>query len=265
MKIIILCIFLLVISGNIFPNLKFISNLPFKAGEKLVLSISVLGVYIGDQEITIDDVTNYDGHRVIVGKGQLSTTPFISSIYKVDDREVSYVLPDDYIPVYYERWINEGTWHDNIRFNFYPDEHKVDYYQKYFNYDKKTIDFKGILRNYFTLIACMRSVDYDSLISNNENIEIDYLYGTSIKNAKFKPSFKKIRYKDKVVESIYIDEIGGIGMHFTILNDEFRTPIKLVIPAFEVIGFRTISINVELKEFKEGIADLSEALTNTNG
>ncbi len=244
--------------------MKFLPNYPFKAGEKLVLSVSVLGVYIGDQEITIEDVTNYNGQKVIVGKGRLTTTPFISSLYKVDDREVSYVIPDGYVPIYYERWINEGSWHDNIKFNFYPDEHKTDCFQKYFNYEKKTLEYKGILRNYFTLIACMRGVDYDALIKDNENVEIDYLYGTTIKNAKFKPSYKKIRYHDKELESINLEEIGGVGMHFSILKDEFRTPISLIIPAFDVIGFKTISIYVELKEFKEGTTDLLDALSKTN-
>lgn len=244
--------------------MKFLPNYPFKTGEKMVLTIKVLGIYIGDQEIFIENITNYNGKILLVGRGHLSTTPFISSMYKVDDSEITYLLPENFIPIYYERWINEGKWHDNIKFNFFPEEQKVEYAQKVNNYDMKTLKYSGTLRNYFTLISCMRSIDYDYHISNKINIEIDYLFGTTVKKAKFKPSIKKIRYIGKDLEVIYLEEIKGIGMNFYISNDANRTPLRLIIPAFEVIGFKTISVYVELKEFKQGTIEILIDIPATN-
>ncbi len=132
------------------------------------------------------------------------------------------------------------------------------------NYEKKEVNYSGTLRNYFTLISCMRSIDYDYHISNNTDVEIDYLFGTNIKKAVFKPSYKKIKFRDKLVDTIFLDEIGGIGMNFYILNDQTRIPIMLEIPAYDVLGFRTISIFVELKEYAAGTVDFTGFFNETN-
>jgi hypothetical protein len=238
-------------------ELKFLPYYPFKIGEKMSLEIHVLGVYIGDQEITIEDVITYQGQRVITGRGHIFTTPVISALYKIDDSEITYFVAEDYVPVFYERWIDEGNWKDNIRFHFYPDEHKVDAAHKVYNYKVDTINYKGVLRNYFTLISCMRGVDYDYYIKNNQSVDISYLYGTAIKNARFKPSYKRINYKGNDLDTIFLAEIGGIGMNFYIQNDENRIPLRLIIPAFQVIGWKTISVYVELNTFKRGSGDIS--------
>lgn len=246
-----------------FTQLKFLNTYPFKIGEEMTLSISVLGVYVGDQMIVIDDCTNYLGLKVLKGSGRLTTTPFISSMYKVDNREMTYFVPDGFIPFYYERWINEGSWHDNIIFRFYPGQRTVVISQKANNYDKKEVNYTGTLRNYFTLISCMRCVDYDYHISNNINVEIDYLFGTNLKKAVFKPFYSKIKYKDKMTDVIVLEEVGGIGMNFYIIKNPTRIPIRLVIPAFDVIGFKTISIYVEMKEYIEGTKDFTGFFAET--
>jgi hypothetical protein len=261
MKIILL-ILLIFLFNTGFAELKFFSDFPFKIGEKLICSISVLGVYIGDQEIFIEDLTNIDGQQVIVGYGRLSTTPFISSLYKVDDRERTYFLPKGFVPIYYERWINEGSWHDNIKFHFYPDSNKVDIAQKVNNYENRPITYSNVLRNYFTLIVALRAVDYDYHIYHSLNVEIDYLFGTSLKKAIFKPTYKRILMNGEEISSIYLQEIGGIGINFYFKNDAERTPIRLVIPAFEVIGFKTISVYVELKEKISGTREIPPLKTN---
>lgn len=239
-----------------FSEMVFLPYYPFKIGERMLLTINVLGIYVGDQVINVEDLVFTNGKRVVVGSGHLYTTPFMSSFYKVDDLERTWFVPEDFVPLYYERWINEGNWKDNIRFNFFPEQQKVLIAQKVNNFRQDTVNFKGFLRNYFTLISAMRSVDYDYHILNNVNVEIDYLFGTAIKSAKFKPSFRTEKINNKVLDVIYLEEIGGIGMHFYISRDQFRTPIRLVIPAFEVIGFKTISVYVELKEFTPGSADI---------
>ncbi len=256
MKKILLCMSLILLFDLSFADIKFLPDYPFKIGEKLKLTVSILGVYIGDQEVSIDGSTNYNGYNVYIGSEHLFTTPFISSLYKVDDSAISYIVPENYIPIYYERWINEGSWHDNIKFNFSLDGHKVEFAQKMYNYEKKTAEYEGILRNYFTLIFCMRGIDYNYHIKNKVNIDIAYLFGTNIKKASFKASYQKINFKGKDTDSIYLEEIGGVGINFYILNDENRTPIRLIIPAFEVIGFKTISVYAELKEFIKGTIDI---------
>ena len=243
---------LLFLLNTAFSELHYLPFYPFRIGERMLLTINVLGVYIGDQVINVEDIVFTNGQRLVVGSGHLYTTPFISSLYKVDDTERTWFAPEHFVPVYYERWINEGNWKDHILFNFFPEQQKVVVAQKVNGYRKDTVNFKGILRNYFTLIATMRTVDYDYHILQNVPVEIDYLFGTAVKTAKFRPYFKTERINGKLLDVIYLEEIGGIGMHFYISRDENRTPIRLVIPAFEVIGFKTISVYVELKEFVPG-------------
>lgn len=267
MRILIVTLFLFVMN-TAFSELVFLPYYPFKIGERMLLTINVLGIYVGDQVITVEDLVFTNGKRVVVGGGHLYTTPFMSTFYKVDDIERTWFIPENFVPLYYERWINEGNWKDNIRFNFEPREQKVMIAQKVNGYRQDTVNFKGFLRNYFTLISAMRSVDYDYHILNNVNVEIDYLFGTTIKSAKFKPSFRTEKINNSVQDVIYLEEIGGIGMHFYISRDQYRTPIRLVIPAFEVIGFKTISVYVELKEFTPGsydvmpLADIPTGATN---
>lgn len=241
--------------------LKFLSKYPFKIGEKMVFTIKVLGVYVGDQEISLTELTTTNGLRVMVGAGHMTTTPFISSMYKIDDREKSYIIPENFIPIHYERWINEGNWHDHLKFNFFPNRREVEIFQKTVNYDRKVLSYKTTLRNYFTLISSMRSVDYEYHIANNLTVDIDYVYGTTVRTAKFKCSYKKYNLNGQKVDTIYLQEIGGIGMDFYLMNDDNRTPISLIIPAFEVIGFRTINVYVELKEMTLG----SEEIPYING
>lgn len=243
---------LLTLSVSVFAEMVFLPTYPFKIGEKMLLTINVLGIYIGDQVINVEDLIFTNGRRVVVGSGHLYTTPFMSSFYKVDDTERTWFIPENFVPFYYERWINEGNWKDHILFNFFPEQHKVVMCQKVNNYAGIHVSYKNVLRNYFTLISTMRSVDYDYHIQNKVPVEIDYLFGTTIKTARFKPFYKKERFNNQYIDVIYLEEIGGIGMHFYISKDGNRTPLRLVIPAFEVIGFKTISVYVELKEYTPG-------------
>jgi len=244
-------------------DLKFLNYYPFKVGEKMIFSVRVLGIFIGEQHVTLDYCTNYLGLKVIVGGGYLATTPFISTMYKIEDSEKTFFLPEGFIPLYYERWVNEGSWHDNMKFYFYPGQRTVLIAQKVNNYQKQAINYTGTLRNYFTLISCMRSVDYDYYISNKINVEIDYLFGTTLKKAVFKPSYSKVRYGiEGWIDGIVLNEVGGIGMRFQLIRNQSRTPLRLIVPAFDVIGFKTISVDVELRKHIEGKYDILTFLTN---
>lgn len=216
------------------------------------MSIQILGVYIGDQLITVDELTTYQGKRVAVAHGRLTTTSSVSALYKVDDLETTYFIPEDHTPLYYERTINEGNWHDHIRFEFNPAQRQVVIAQKYFSYRKDTLQYSGTLRNYFTLISSVRALDYDAYIASKQEVTIDYLYGTQIKHARFSLKKQTIDFKGRKEKVAVLSEIGGIGMNFYIRDDAERVPLRMVVPAFDVSGFKTISVYAELKEFQRG-------------
>lgn len=253
MKRIAICCALLTACAALWAtNLTFMPFYPFKIGEKLHFTIHVLGVYIGDQEIYLEELGETNGQRVVVGSGHLYTTPVISALYKVDDRERTWFIPENFVPIYYERWLNEGSWKDNVKFRFFPDRNKVIISQRVNGWREDHVAYSGVLRNYLTLIASMRSVDYDYHIFNGIPVEINYLFGTALKTARLKPKYIRQNFKGKGTDMISLEEIGGIGMHFYVSRDADRTPLRLVIPTFEVLGFKTISVEVELKEFRRG-------------
>ena len=251
-RIILFLLLLLSIQPLAFSDLQLLNRFPLKVGEKMTFSVKILGIYIGDQIANLDKISSYQGRKILVGAASLKTTDFISKLYTVDDHEVTFFTLERFIPLYYEKWVNEGNWHDHIQFYFNPGAKQMDYFAAQNNNQKVNLSFEESLRNYFTLIFSVRALDYQYYIDRNVPVEIDYLLGTSVKKSLFKVSRSKMRRNDKDIDIFFLQEQGGIGLNFKIQDNLERIPLELTIPAYKVIGYKTIDIYVELKEYKAG-------------
>lgn len=239
-----------------FSEIKLSKNYPLKLGEKLVYSVSALGAYLGDQVITIDSMKDYNGKTVVAGSGSIKSSDFVSSVYNLNDREITYFLPKDITPIYNEKWIKEGDWIDHMYFSFYPG--KIE-----FKHDKgggvtKTIKYEGtFILNFYALIQFVRLIDYEYYINNKLNIEILYLFGEVPTKTVFKPQYKTINFKGKQKGVIYLEEVGGMNFQVSILNTPERIPILLKVPSYSASS-QSINFDVELKSYLPGKTQITQ-------
>jgi hypothetical protein len=239
-----------------YSEIKLSKNYPLKLGEKLIYSVSALGAYLGDQIITIDSKKEYKGKQVIVGSGSIKSSQFVSSVYNLNDREITYFLPKDITPLYNEKWIKEGDWVDHMFFTFYPG--KIEYKHDKGGSGTTVIKYEGqSILNFYSLIQFVRLVDYDYYINNKLNIEIMYLFGETPTKTVFKPQYKTISFKGKQKGVIYLEEVGGMNFQVSILNTPERIPILLKVPSYSASS-QSINFDVELKSYLPGKTILTQ-------
>ncbi len=246
-----LILWILFLSSNLFAAERFISPLPLRLGEKLVFSVKVLGAYIGDQTLTVDKIVDYNGKKVVEGWG---TSVSKRKVYYLNDKEMTYFDPVTLDPLYNERWVHQGDWVDRMWFNFFPDLQQVIYIHNKGGNKKNTIQYQGRMNSFYTMIAYLRSLDYEWYLTKKKPIEFNYLFGIYLKHAVFKCTATTIRYKGNNVPAVLVKEINGMGYQFIILLNEDRLPFKLVIPG------DSLSFVIYLKDFTRGSALISEGL-----
>ncbi len=229
--------------NSLYPVDKFIDPLPMKVGEKLVFSVHVLGMYIGDQTISVDKLTTYKGRTVAEGWG---TSVSRKKVFYLNDKEKTYFDPVTLDPLYNERWVHQGDWIDRLWFWFYPQDNKVEFKHNKGNNVLNTLNYKGRINSFYTMIAYMRSLDYDYYIKNNKTIDFGYLFGIYYKKASFTAAYTTVKYNNTRTPAVQVKENGGMGYEFVILLDQDRTPYKLVIPGDK------LRMIITIKDLKRG-------------
>lgn len=236
---------------SLFSTEHFIQPLPMKLGEKMVFSVKVMGMYVGDQVITTDKVTEYNGKTVIEGWG---TSQSKRKVYYINDKELTYFDPVTLSPLYNERWVHQGDWKDRMWFYFYPERLQVDFkHNKGGGYLNK-LRYQGRMNSFYTMIAYLRSLDYDWYISRGRTVDFSYLFGIHLKEARFQILPTTVKYQGQKTPAVLIKEIGGMGYQFTILLNADRVPYKLVIPG------ESLSFVIYLREFNPGSQELPVSL-----
>lgn len=244
------------IASPAFAEVRYISPYPIKIGEKIVFTIKVFGIYAGDQVATIDGYRTFQGQKVIVGNATVKSTKTVSKFYNLDDKEVTYFLAKNLNPVYNEKWIVEGKWHDHMVYTFSPTQ--IQYYNKMDGNRIKKIPFRGSnMKNYYTLVISVRSIDYDYYISKKKKIYIHYLLKEKPYLAILKPKYITVKYNGKKQRAIYLEEIkGGLGFKVTILDNKYRIPLNMTIPTLKTDGKKSIELHAILKSYKPGTIEI---------
>jgi len=233
-----------------------LSPLPMKIGEKMIFTIRILGIVAGEQTIEVYGYTNFNGERLVYGGGRTYTIGIVHRMYKMADRDITFMNPDTLAPVYNERIVHEGKWNDHLWFNYMTN--KVKYRQLKDHNRLHVVEFSGLIHSFYTMIAYLRSLDYDYYIESGKKIRFNYMFGNELTKTEMVAKYKTIYTHRKKKQVIDISEIGGQGYHFTILDDEDRRPLKLIIPSYNIPAFKRVDFVIELKKFIRGCQYIGE-------
>lgn len=259
-SIVILCI--LLTCGPAFgEELRLASKFPFKVGEHSLFRVTVFGLEVASIEYNVDDYTRFQGRTVIISTMKIDTTEFFSGWYKIHNKETSFSLPSDFTSVYCEKFVDEAEWFDLVKCTFptnqSPTNYRVNCVSKVSNVKVFSISTNGIMRNFPDLICLVRALDYDYYLKTKKSFEITFLDGLlRLNRFTFHAVQKKMTWRDKEVDTVCLEEVGGNGMAYYMLNDATKAPVLMTVPAFKILGIGTISIYGDLKDYNEGTHDI---------
>ena len=235
----------------LFGEVKILNPLPFKLGEHFSFKIFILGQYVGLFHMQLPTNTNINDVVYPITFSQLFTRPELRSLYDMFDSDKTIFDHTTLLPVYHERTIKEGAWEDHLRLTFSHSEKACFYYSKKRDYKELKLVGKNPIMDYNTLLLYFRSLDYNS-IDLKENIYVSYRHRENVYNSYFNYERVVVTYKKQKVKAILVKENGGLGIYFTMLDDENRTPFEIRIGAFYIVGFRFVDLYVLLENFYPG-------------
>lgn len=242
-------------AGHAVSPLRYLPQLPFAIGERLVYSVRSMNMNVGDQIVTIEKQQTFQGMNVVVAKVVMTSSGLARAVYRLDDTEKTYFLPDGIVPVFYCKWVNEGSWHDYLEAYYFPGEPYVEVFSRNAGV-RNRIAAPADVENVFTLIFSLRCLDYDYYIGGDKRIEVDYVMGDRLIHAVFKASYTTLKIGGVTKNVIYLEETGGLKAKFYFENAANRLPLKMIIPSYNASG-RTIEMIAELKDFTLGATPIT--------
>ncbi len=236
-------------------NFSILTPLPFKYGENFSFKVYILGQHVGFHYMSIHNFTNINDITYYIVSGQTITRPDLRYLYDMDDRDWTIFDKETLYPLYNERSIKEGKWIDHLRQVFIPEEKKCVYYHKTRNYSENTLSGENPIMDYNTLMLYFRALDY-SKIDNKTLIPVSYKHRDIIYNSSFTYQRITVNYNKNKYPVIQVKENGGLGIYFTMLDDENRTPYEIRITAFHILGFRVVDLRVVIESYNKGSQEL---------
>ena len=91
-------------------QLRKIRNDAFGVGERLVFDVNYLNITAGEAVMAIPSMDSIAGRRCFRIEFTVNSTPFFSSIYKVEDRYFTFVDAEAIAPWRFEQHIREGSY-----------------------------------------------------------------------------------------------------------------------------------------------------------
>ncbi|MDI6704525.1 MAG: DUF3108 domain-containing protein [bacterium] len=95
--------------------------LPHK--ERLVFSIEYFGIHLGDATLEIKDIISYNDHKVYWLASRAVSAPWLSALYKVDDRICSYMDVTSICSLKFVKDCHEGNYVHSVKISFNQERH----------------------------------------------------------------------------------------------------------------------------------------------
>jgi len=157
--------------------------------EELVFKVKWLCIPVGTITARINGIKNINGRDayefIIIAK----TNDFCSSIYRVDDRYISYVDVKEMYPLRHEVYRREGRYKKDAATDFDQVNHKA-YFENFLNNTKKVVDIPPRVQDpvsmayHFRLVPLRLGEMKKYSVYNNESVY--QLYGLIDKKASIK-------------------------------------------------------------------------------
>jgi hypothetical protein len=91
-------------------QLRKIKNEAFGVGERLVFDVNYLNITAGEAVMAVSSIDSIAGRRCFRVEFNVNSTPFFSSIYKVEDRYLTFIDVEAIVPWKFEQHIREGSY-----------------------------------------------------------------------------------------------------------------------------------------------------------
>ena len=240
-RVFIICMFLLITPKNLwsqdFPCT--MSNLAFQPGEKLTYVITynwfLVWTDVGAVEFEVAGDQLF-GKQVLNLKGTGVTFSFYDWFFQVRDIYQSWVNPDNLLPVYYHRDVDEDGYLIDIKYR-YDYDHMVAYSEVEKTktpYFQDTITIPPCTYDVISVIYQARNIDF-SRYQINEKIPFKILLDNEIHDVFIRYKGKEVRKVRgvgkfnclKFTGSLVAGDVfqGGEDLVFWVTDDENRIPV----------------------------------------
>lgn len=209
-------------------NIRKIEHNAFKVGERLLYDVKYKFIKVGEAEISIPEIVDYNGRKCYRAVFRVWSLPFFSVFYKVEDKYESLIDVDGIFPWRFEQRIREGGY-------------KRDFYAEFDHVNLIAKTSEGVFpipryaQDVFSAFYYARTQDYSDKKPGDrmklENfyrnktypLEIKYLGEQTVK-------VKAGTFKCVVVEPLIVE--GGLfkakgRFLLWITNDDKKIPVKM--------------------------------------
>ncbi len=235
-------------------NSRKIEHNAFKVGERLIYDVKYQFVKVGEAEISIPEIIDYNGRKCYRAVFRVWSLPFFSVFYKVEDRYESYIDVEGIYPWRFEQHIREGGY----KFDFYAEFDHVNLIAKT---SEGVFPIPQYAQDVFSAFYYARTQDYSNK-KVGERVKLENFYKNRIYPLEIKylgeqtVKVKAGKFKCVVVEPLIVE--GGLfkakgRFLLWITNDDKKIPVKMTaeIPIGNIVG--------ELREF-EGIENIKSKI-----
>lgn len=91
-------------------QLRTIKNEAFGVGERLVFDVNYVNITAGEAVMAVSSIDTIAGRPCFKVMFSVNSTPFFSSIYRVEDRYLTFIDVDAIVPWKFEQHIREGSY-----------------------------------------------------------------------------------------------------------------------------------------------------------
>lgn len=208
-----------------------IDNLPFSPGEKFRFTIYASGIRVGYQTIELQSTQEINGVEVYVLKGLTKTTPFVSILYRLDDKWTIYIDKNSLMPVRIEKDYHEGKRKGYYVYDINQEGNMVNMLNKQTGKEKQIIS-QNYVFDLFSLIYFTRG---NPSVIKGTKFTFDFLQPKSVRTVHFQDAgdveINVPRLSSKMVPVHKLEQIGGIGIDIYVGDDDLKLPLKMVVPA----------------------------------
>lgn len=220
--------------------------------QKLTFEVRWLGIRVGTLTTAILGIKNYQGRDVYVLEATMQTNSFLSKIYRIEDRFVSYMDVQNLSTVRHEVYRRDGKYIKDAITEFDQVAHKASF-KNLIDKTEKTFEIPEGVHDILT--ACY----YFMLLPVNVGEKIEYFVCNNEKNYQFygmidsRSTIKIPAFDNKETEALLIlpyaklkgkkvDE-GDVNAYFS--NDKVKIPLMAIVkgPLFTEVSIALVKVD----------------------
>ena len=227
----------------------------FKVGETLTYNIYAAGLKVGYQIIEVKGIKNINGRKVIELKGHSKSAPFVSLLYRLNDKWRILVDAESLKPIRIEKDMVEGKKSGFIIYEIDQENLKV-IMTDVTNNRVKEIKAKNPVFDFISMVYKFRR-DAALYSDIGKRITFDFLEPEKTRTVSFinvgeslipNPISSKNK-RNRTVRTIVYKQTKKPWIIFYVDSNEGHLPLKMEVEA-KLANALKIQIEVELKKYK---------------